>query len=121
MTVRIRSLARLGPVMVPLSSGGMLRLAPGQLVADLPDFELTDNAGVDKLVALRLVDLWVAEEESVEPTGSDAERAGSGDRYPASEQADKTEADKTEAAGSEPETAPGETVKPARRSSSRQR
>jgi hypothetical protein len=57
MAVRIRSLLVSGPLLVPLSSGGTLRLSPGQVTDELPDVEVANNAKVDLLRAQRLIDV----------------------------------------------------------------
>jgi hypothetical protein len=55
MAVRIRSLLVSGPLMVPLSGGGSVRLSPGEVTGELPDVEVMDNAKVDKLRERRLI------------------------------------------------------------------
>jgi hypothetical protein len=57
MPVKIRSTATRGPVLVPLSSGITLRLAPGQVSDDLPDVEVANNAKVDKLQRQGVIDV----------------------------------------------------------------
>lgn len=72
MAVRIRSLLISGPLMVPLSDGGSVRLSPGEVTGELPDVEVMDNAKVDKLLERRLIDVEQVDEEPPEP---DAESA----------------------------------------------
>jgi len=49
--------------MVPLSRGVSLRLSPGAATEELADVEVANNAKIDELRELRLIDLeWVAEE-----------------------------------------------------------
>jgi len=57
MAVKIRNMATSGPVVVPLSSGTTLRLAPGQVSDDLPDVEVANNAKVDKLQRQGVIDV----------------------------------------------------------------
>ena len=57
MTVRIRSLLIAGPLQVPLSGGGTLRLSPGQVTEELDDVEVVNNAKIDKLQAQQLIDV----------------------------------------------------------------
>jgi hypothetical protein len=57
MAVKIRSLVTSGPIVVPLSSGSSMRLSPGQISQELPDVEVVDNAKVDKLRRLGVIDV----------------------------------------------------------------
>jgi len=57
MAVRIRSLATSGPVVVPLTSGGTVRLSPGAASEELAEVEVTDNAKLEKLRRRRMVDV----------------------------------------------------------------
>jgi hypothetical protein len=63
MAVRIRSLVSSGPLLVPLVRGGTLRLSPGRVSGELDDVEVLDNAKVEKLRAMRLIDVEPVEEE----------------------------------------------------------
>lgn len=49
MPVTLTNLQRVGPLLVPLTSGATLRLAPGQTSDELPDVDVQDNAKIDKL------------------------------------------------------------------------
>lgn len=73
MAVRIRSLATSGPVVVTLTSGGTVRLSPGEASDELAEVEVTDNAKLEKLRSRRMVD--------VEPATDDdtAERSATAD------------------------------------------
>jgi hypothetical protein len=51
MPVKVKSLLRSGPIVVPLTTGATLRLSPGETSAELPDVEITNNPKVDKLQA----------------------------------------------------------------------
>lgn len=64
MVVRIKSLQVAGPLLVPLNSGGTMRLSPGQVSAELPDVETADNAKVDKLVRRRAIEVLTGSGES---------------------------------------------------------
>jgi hypothetical protein len=57
MAVRIRSLATSGPVVVPLTSGGTVRLSPGEASEELAEVEVTDNAKLEKLRGRRMVEV----------------------------------------------------------------
>lgn len=80
MAVRIRSLLVTGPLLVPLSSGGSVRLSPGEVTDELADVEVTNNAKVDKLRERRLIDVESIGEEDVpepdEEPGSETPPAG---------------------------------------------
>jgi hypothetical protein len=66
MAVRIRSLLVSGPLVVPLSSGVSVRLSPGAATDELADVEVANNAKIDELQELRLIDLELVAEESPE-------------------------------------------------------
>jgi len=55
MAVTITNLRASGPVLVPLTTGGTVRLSPGQQSEPLPDVAVADNAKVDKLQRLGLI------------------------------------------------------------------
>lgn len=80
MTVKIRSLLVTGPLQVPLSSGGTLRLSPGQVTEELADVEVTNNAKVDKLQAQRLIDV---EKVGNTEAAAEDEAGGEADGQPA--------------------------------------
>jgi hypothetical protein len=89
MAVRIRSLATSAPVVVPLSTGEAVRLSPGQVSRDMPQVMVTNNAKVEKLRQLGLIEVEaVAEQEAsagsaVAPGGpGDQSAAASGDQPP---------------------------------------
>jgi hypothetical protein len=81
MTVRIRSLVVSGPLFVPLSGGGTLRLSPGQMTDELPDVEVADNAKVDKLRAQGLIDVEAStpDEDEKTPPKKTTRRTAAGD------------------------------------------
>jgi hypothetical protein len=72
MAVRIRSLLVSGPLVVPLSGGGSVRLSPGEATGELPDVEVTNNAKVDKLRERRLIDVEPVAEKPPEPAEESA-------------------------------------------------
>jgi hypothetical protein len=55
MPTRIRSLLASGPVTVPLNTGAVVRLSPGQLSDELQDVEVAGNAKVEKLRQQRVI------------------------------------------------------------------
>jgi hypothetical protein len=57
MAIKIRSLLASGPVWVPLTTGGSVRLSPGQTSAELPDVAMAGNAQADKLRQLGVIDV----------------------------------------------------------------
>lgn len=57
MAVKIKSLLTSGPVTVPLTTGSTVRLSPGQVSRELPDVAVADNAKVDKLRRLGVIDV----------------------------------------------------------------
>ncbi|GIH14157.1 hypothetical protein [Rugosimonospora africana] len=67
MGVKLRNLLASGPVVVPLNTGATVRLSPGQTSDELADVEVTDNAKVEKLRRLGLIE--------VETTGRAAKAA----------------------------------------------
>jgi hypothetical protein len=67
MPVAIKNLTS-RPVIVSLNSGTHLRLSPGEVVHDVHDVELKDNAKVNKLVQQRAI---AVERAASEPAESD--------------------------------------------------
>ena len=67
MAVRIRNLLVSGPLVVPLSSGGSVRLSPGEVTGELADVEVANNPKVDKLLERRLIDVEPAGDEAPAP------------------------------------------------------
>jgi hypothetical protein len=64
MVVRIKSLLVVGPLLVPLNSGGTVRLSPGQESGDLAEMEIADNTKVDKLLQRRAIEIVTVQESS---------------------------------------------------------
>jgi hypothetical protein len=77
MAVRIRSLLVSGPLLVPLSGGGTLRLSPGEVTDELPDVEVANNAKVDLLRAQRQIDV---EESSTTGKSSSTDKSSTTDK-----------------------------------------
>jgi hypothetical protein len=80
MTVRIRNLLVSGPLLVPLSSGGTVRLSPGQVTDELADAEIANNAKIEKLRAQQVID--------VEQTGASADEKTADEKTEAEPEAD---------------------------------
>jgi hypothetical protein len=77
MAVVIRNLLTSRPLMVPLTTGAMVRLSPGQAV-ELPEIEIRDNAKVEKLQGQGVLEIeagGAGESTTEPPTGP----AASGD------------------------------------------
>lgn len=76
------------PVLLVLSSGETLRLAPGETSAELHDVEIKNNPKVDKLVAQRIVAVNTAGGEGGEaappaqPGGGEADSEAPGAEGP---------------------------------------
>jgi hypothetical protein len=66
MAITIKSLLTSGPVWVPLTTGGSVRLSPGESSSELPDVAVTDNAKVDKLRELGVIGVETVAEASEE-------------------------------------------------------
>jgi hypothetical protein len=64
MAVTIRSLLTAGPLLVPLTGGGWVRLGPGEVTDELADVEVTNNAKIDKLRRRRLIEVKPVVEEA---------------------------------------------------------
>jgi hypothetical protein len=64
MGVRIRSLLATGPLLVPLNSGGTVRLSPGGLSGELPEVEVADNPRVTDLLAGRAIEIVDTDQEN---------------------------------------------------------
>lgn len=57
MTVRIRSLLASGPITVPLLGGTTVWLSPGEVSAELPDVEVSENAKVATMADRGLIEV----------------------------------------------------------------
>lgn len=57
MTIRIKSLLRLDPLWVPVSSDEALRSSPGPEASEMSDVDVRDNPGVASLVIRGLVEV----------------------------------------------------------------
>ena len=57
MPLTITSLLSTGPITIPLTGGGSVRLAPGETTAPLADADVVDNPTVDKLTAWGVIDV----------------------------------------------------------------
>jgi len=75
MVVRIRSLLVSGPVVIPLNTGSVLRLSPGEVSDELPDVEVADNAKVGKLLRQRVIEV----DTDAAPGGPAEAEAGGGE------------------------------------------
>ena len=93
MVVRIKSLLTTGPLIVPLSSGGTVRLSPGQFSDDLHEVEVTGNAKLEKLLRQRVVDVVTVGAATRETVTEEAPKA-------AAEGASKTAAEEHDEADS---------------------
>jgi hypothetical protein len=78
MAARIRSLALAGPLLVPLASGGSVRLSPGEVSDELADVEVTNNPKIDKLRDRRLVVVESTSEEAGDEADTEAGEAAAG-------------------------------------------
>lgn len=82
MAVRIRSLLVSGPLMVPLSGGGSVRLSPGEVTGELSDVEVMDNAKVDKLRERRLIQVEQVDGDQDQAEGEPPEPESAADEEP---------------------------------------
>jgi hypothetical protein len=57
MPITLTSLMVSGPLLVPLASGGTVRLSPGQTSGELPDVDAGNNPMLDKLLQRGMVEL----------------------------------------------------------------
>jgi hypothetical protein len=91
MAVTIRSLLASGPLLVPLTGGGWVRLGPGEVTDELADVEVTNNGKIDKLRRRRLIEVKPVVEEAPVEEGPVEEAPGTspGDE-PESEPATKS-------------------------------
>jgi hypothetical protein len=57
MPITLTNLLTSGPLLVPLATGGTVRLSPRQTSAELPDVDATNNPTLDKLVQRGMVEV----------------------------------------------------------------
>jgi hypothetical protein len=76
MGIKIKSLLASGPVVVPLNTGATVRLSPGQATQELPDVEVADNAKVEKLRRLGLIDVETIGRKAAATAGDTDESDG---------------------------------------------
>jgi hypothetical protein len=110
MTVIIKSLLTSGPVVVPLATGGAVRLSPGQVSPELPDAAVAENAKVDKLLRLGVIGVdTVDPADQAESTTAPADQAES-----TTAPADQPESTTAPAADSDPAAAADSDPAPAK-------
>jgi hypothetical protein len=74
MPVTITNLSP-APILIPLNSGGAIRVSPGTASGAIPDVDVKDNAKIEKLLSRRVISVEVRSEGEADAS-ADAETEG---------------------------------------------
>lgn len=64
------------PILVPLNSGGSLRVSPGKVSDAVPDIEVKDSPKIDKLLSQRAISVESQSEDEAKPAEGEAPEPG---------------------------------------------